>query len=777
MTLSMLPIFYCVRALIAESYEHQRRSSDCKFFTLLMSEKPKVGRPRKGRTSKASRGSELSNFAAVPESSPVIGWNEPEGRISSALSMEDIEMSQTKTRGTRVMKKSKKTSLKPKTKAIKAKKEESAQASSFVEPEDDDFEVKIEKFSTANRKTLKRTSDEINKDHDPQDTELTTTSDFETQSPPAKRRVTRTRSSTAYINHIQNKSSQKQDKNEIQLFPSVDPAPKNGTRKGRKPASSTMRNASAPSTSSTASLRDGIPDSHEIHAELAADLDRPLTDNESGAEQPEIQYPKLRRLTRSKPGSRNGNKSVAPVRKNIRTSAMTNRAFAPKLPNLNIHETSEIPQDVEDDVIVDNMKEKAAFASASTSCQEIPNERTRSKEEGKSDISPDQVIESQADVVNDDRAQRTKLRMTNSKTSRTRQPFQVLPARDSEPLVIPPTYESNIDPDIHSSRLESHSGEDETGHEADSNATKEEPKKRGRKKMVHGAKRGKTGKKIPPTSRNVGVVQKVADSQDSRNVAIEDFVPNPEPEFLNRATVRSPSTDQGNAPSAISGGNPALGSSSPRVLTEVAEAKTIESPLKSPTSAKAPGTSSTLAHFLNDAPEITPPPALPSHYGPAQLPPQTTPRPAASPQSSDVENQPPSSRPSTARPPLSMSSASKPHATQIPVVALTPTTSPSRRNHSRLLSTVAWTAIEMEKIFCGSPDEKENNPFSSRAKADNVMGELTSPERTLSVEEWIKFKAKKGEEILRTECESFIGKFEGEGMRALRTLEGLTCVE
>ena len=54
---------------------------------------------------------------------------------------------------------------------------------------------------------------------------------------------------------------------------------------------------------------------------------------------------------------------------------------------------------------------------------------------------------------------------------------------------------------------------------------------------------------------------------------------------------------------------------------------------------------------------------------------------------------------------------------------------------------------------------------------------LTSPEKKMSVEEWIRFKAARAEEGLRGECERLVGRFEAEGMRALGALEGVEVLE
>ena len=88
-----------------------------------------------------------------------------------------------------------------------------------------------------------------------------------------------------------------------------------------------------------------------------------------------------------------------------------------------------------------------------------------------------------------------------------------------------------------------------------------------------------------------------------------------------------------------------------------------------------------------------------------------------------------------------------------------------------------WSAIDYDKIFLGSPADKENNPFNLELGTNGESVSLTSPEKKLSLEEWIQFNVRRGEEHLRSECERVIGKFEGEGVRALKTLEGIVCVD
>jgi len=60
-------------------------------------------------------------------------------------------------------------------------------------------------------------------------------------------------------------------------------------------------------------------------------------------------------------------------------------------------------------------------------------------------------------------------------------------------------------------------------------------------------------------------------------------------------------------------------------------------------------------------------------------------------------------------------------------------------------------------------------------KAKN--GELTSPEKKMTVEEWVKYNAEQAEEKLRGECERMVGLFEREGTKAMQALEGVECLE
>ncbi|KAI1367657.1 hypothetical protein F5Y08DRAFT_297911 [Xylaria arbuscula] len=151
-------------------------------------------------------------------------------------------------------------------------------------------------------------------------------------------------------------------------------------------------------------------------------------------------------------------------------------------------------------------------------------------------------------------------------------------------------------------------------------------------------------------------------------------------------------------------------------------------------------------------PIISPPPAAK----------QATISPPQSPQSSDAENQPPSSKPSN---------TAKSNRVALAPVATTPIrSSPSKRNIiSGLQSTNGWTAVDIDEIF---DDLDKENALSTGRFLNNGV-ELTTPEKQMTVEEWIYHNAEQAEKQLKHECETIVMAFEKEGTRAMQALEGI----
>ncbi|KAJ5551681.1 hypothetical protein N7535_000375 [Penicillium sp. DV-2018c] len=156
---------------------------------------------------------------------------------------------------------------------------------------------------------------------------------------------------------------------------------------------------------------------------------------------------------------------------------------------------------------------------------------------------------------------------------------------------------------------------------------------------------------------------------------------------------------------------------------------------------------------------------------PPPPPHQSTPSP--SPQSSDAENRPPSSRPSSSRPPPQ----STPRHPELRAPLAVSTPSPSKRNANGGFgpSGHPWTPVDIDAVLFGETSDKENADLSGLFRG--VKGGLTSPEKKMTVQEWILWNAKNGEERLKRECERLVGQFEKEGGRAMRRLETIECID
>ena len=156
------------------------------------------------------------------------------------------------------------------------------------------------------------------------------------------------------------------------------------------------------------------------------------------------------------------------------------------------------------------------------------------------------------------------------------------------------------------------------------------------------------------------------------------------------------------------------------------------------------------------------PPATPrAHTKPSASAKQATLSPSQSPQSSDAENQPPSSKAGTNEPPKRVILA--------PVAATPVRASPSKRNViAGLRSTTPWTAVDLDAMF--SPGGGKENGIDRLLREGC---ELTSPEKRMTVEEWVFHNASQAEQKLKNECEAMVSSFESQGTKAMAVLEGL----
>lgn len=735
------------------SDEHQRRSPDCTFFTLYASIKGKPGRPKKGRASKASRLSTRSNPTVASDDPSVVETeqNPDETVMSTTESVKPTKTVRGKTAG-----KAKKAISKPKGKGSKTKQEVLQIASSFLEPEDDNFEVKIAPSPALVSSNKKRKSGEISTINEGQSILQDSIGDIQRQE--LAKRQRRTRASSVVTQTQEKPISAPADEAKIdarmtdaeEMLPAVRVSKMKG-KGAKKRGSSVARKASSASTASKASLRAKVPDDNDIDAALEAELDRPLTDEEDEAE---TEQPKTRRLTRNKPLSKKATASVAPTRRGIRAGSVN----AVDSSDVDLHPTTQsVPLD-EGEQKAENQANGGYATETAEVCLEVKrskSKRSRNSPEPQLDKKDGEEPSRGHDAIADGgKVQGTKQEATPRQT-RERQASRQLPIRNTRASSMTAANDA-VDQrsDINSSMLDTQTVQDDSGHETDASVLKQNRTKSRGKKAPAPAKKAKRGKKVGKAQQKVEVVPQEAAVEVQSN-------PN-ENETQNEASDFSGRVEP-NATAA----EPSKKRAKETKVTKASKAKGTGSKAK-----VAPRKPSTVA-----SPE-QPEPVMEVQDTPASVPPpstHSTPRSTISPQSSDAENQPPSSRPSSFRPPLAIQSPSKSQMTKIPL-AVTPITSPSKSSFSKLQSTFSWTAIDMEHIFRGTPSaDKENNPFVFSRATEEGIESLTSPEKKLTVEEWIQFNAQRGEERLRNECERLVGKFEGEGVRALKTLEGIVC--
>ncbi|KAK5706395.1 hypothetical protein LTR97_001383 [Elasticomyces elasticus] len=159
-----------------------------------------------------------------------------------------------------------------------------------------------------------------------------------------------------------------------------------------------------------------------------------------------------------------------------------------------------------------------------------------------------------------------------------------------------------------------------------------------------------------------------------------------------------------------------------------------------------------------------------------------------SPNGSDKENLPSTSslaRPMTAlkAPVQAPQFLSPTKTTRIPLAPGTPNrllSSPRRQNQNiasptktslRLESTMEWAPVDLDTVFLASPQAA--TPGTMLTRLVEVGGGLNEVERGMSVEEWVRWRAGKGEEELRRRCEGAVSLFEREGGRGVEVLEGV----
>ncbi|KAF2773259.1 BIR-domain-containing protein [Teratosphaeria nubilosa] len=175
--------------------------------------------------------------------------------------------------------------------------------------------------------------------------------------------------------------------------------------------------------------------------------------------------------------------------------------------------------------------------------------------------------------------------------------------------------------------------------------------------------------------------------------------------------------------------------------------------------------SEALTNFVATVAEQRLPP--PSEHTPENQP--------LSPTGSDKENDPSSS---FAEPLTAVKNTAHMTPTKTTRIALAPGTpnraplSPSK-SPGKLTTSHPWIPIDIDHVLTAS---SMPSPGTLGDRLAVAAGGLTSPERRMTVEEWVSWRADVGEMELRRRCEELVGGFEREGVRALEGLGGIGVV-
>ncbi|KAI4132571.1 MAG: hypothetical protein LQ347_002532, partial [Umbilicaria vellea] len=487
------------------------------FFSLTASTQPKSARTKKDRTSKAGRTSTQSNFTLVSEAQSLaeIEVEDGDSALTTAIDATTTSMMpKTSKKGGR--------SKKPATKEIKSATTqvlELEHMSSFIEPEDDDFEVKVAPLPSKSTRGKKRTSAEMDVDTATQN-QIAVSDTALTQPPPAKRRATRSRNtlSQAHVTPVEVRHATQDvvvTMTDVETMPPPQvTASKKGGKGGKKRASSSARVASTASTASMASLRAPIPADDEIDAVLEAELDRPLTDDEHPdiAETQEESRPKTRRLTRTRPGPRKVTASIAPVRQTRattltvdpvvdseeqRTETLTLDDPVGLVSDKEMHSESEA-RPIEKDLVVTKKKTaKGKILRNASASQRNPAMKTRVEQPCGVHQSHDVSMLEEAvqgvevsvasDAVKPQSSPRSSMCRQTSRSSPT-QRSRVSEASTSD-------HEADVVLDADSSTVTARTLDADSGHETDTSATSRAPPKKAAGRVAGSVKKGKGEKK------------------------------------------------------------------------------------------------------------------------------------------------------------------------------------------------------------------------------------------------------------------------------------------
>ncbi|CAG7924421.1 unnamed protein product [Penicillium olsonii] len=671
--------------------EHYRRSSDCSFFVFAQppGKKGKGSKAKKSRVSKAS--SRLSTQSITSEA--------PETDMDDSMDQSILSQATTKSKST-------KKATKAKTKATKSKQEP-------AETEDQDGidaeEIAQPEPSKPKRgvKGKKRTSEDI-KDEPELISQGVEEAEQPPSGPPAKRRATKTRSSSVARKYdYEHSDSIMADAEPAGNMPSDD-EPKRG-RKPAKKASKSRKASNVSSSSKTQTVPEGPHDS-EIDAQIEAGLEEDIPE----PVEEESKQPKTSKKIKSNKKSKAASESPEP--------AVQQEAEVP--------EEEEAPASAEDVEAVDVEPEvpepPAPKAKSSKGSKKKSSKKAKAQD----------AVEAQSPEPR--HSPETKLEEDQRRSSH------------HESFVAVEIISKNPEPEPESVPKEPVLKAEKKNSKKKEASAKEKKSKKSEKKA----------EQAPPPPQSP--VEEPHDIEPPANGTDDEFddaddLPD-ELELVNPPQQHSPAPKEpSHEPPSSHRKRSSLPPKTAKRYSDIPQEEHLAESFvnqSSPQEAREPRRTSKRS---NQA--ISPPPQ------------ESTPSP--SPQSSDAENRPPSSRPSSARPPVQ----STPKHPEFHPTLTASTPSPSKRNPNAGFgpSGHPWTPVDIDEALFGEASDKENADLSGLF--NGVKGGLTSPEKKMTVQEWITWNAKNSEDRLKRECERLVGQFEKEGARALRRIEAIECID
>ena len=697
--------------------EHYKRSPDCPFFA-LSNEYNKQGSARKSkakkdRSSKASRLSTQSTFTTTSDVASLADL--PADDDDSILT---TATNATATPATKKMDKRKRTTT-GRSRKTKAKKSEAVEVPHPAEFKDNDVEV-LEQPAPKSTRGRKRKSSQI------QDSGR---DDVEAEAPAAKRRTTQTRQSSAIEDAalITEASAEQAFTDE----PPTSTEPSRAKRVGRPSRKPSARKPSARKPSARVASRKvpapRVLTDEEIDAALQADLDKHASEDEE----------------------------ISIVKKATRSGKNVNAEYAMFNPE---------PMDIDEDVIDAELEAMEAEAKPSIK-PKAPRGRPR-KASAKQTAAAKKAAEAEAEareaadeLAADQITSELELSISmqhsppalkpKKQRAASRKVSEQAPAQNSNSSLLSSHDSSIIQPDdlqtsvIHQNIQ--HEPTEDFGNDTNLSMASQSTVVRSSTSTLRGSTIKKRGRpsKHRIASRNIEAILRPSQNSPSNEDKIDEL----------QAAAKEESLDE-------------TSMAEERFYTPAPEFRPEEEKRVSDVNRAQP------PKPRGRPPKISREPLTIA----SATPPQRQGKRSQSPQSSDIENQPPSSKPSTVK----KSVTPKATSTRVPLSAATLALSPSKLNViSSLRSSNPWTVVDLDAIFLKTPGDE--NAIDKGLLDDAISkvknSELTSPEKKMTVEEWIVYNGRVAEENLRNECERMVGTFEREGTRAMAALEGVECTE